>query len=271
MVTGGASGIGRALCLALHQQGAKLAICDIDSAGARALADELSPDGSQAVAYCLDVRDSQAVRLAVEAIAARFGRIDLLFNNAGIAVGGEFQNLEPESVQRIYDVNLLGATHVMHAAYLQMLTQREGHIVNIASMYGLVPGILQSVYAATKHGLTALTLSVAPEARDRGVRLTLVCPGYIDTALFESGSYGGSLTAAEALERIPFRRIDAQSAAARILRGVQKQRLIVVFPAYVRALWWLERLSPRLLAAIYTVILRAQRKRFGDGSTSSGA
>jgi len=241
LVTGAASGLGRGLCEALVQRGATVIVSDRDLAGAEALVAELGADHSSA--QSLDVTDPDAVAAAVAAVVEHHGRIDLVFNNAGIAVAGQVQDVTPQMFKKVVDVNLLGAAYVTQATYAQMITQGSGHIVNIGSMYGLMPGVFQSAYVAAKHGLTGLTLSLAAEARERGVDVTLICPGYIDTSLFSSGTYEGKLDEAAARAAIPFPFIDVQPAVRTILAGVRRRRLIVAFPGYVRAGWTLTRIS----------------------------
>ena len=146
-----------------------------------------------------------------------------------------------------------------------MIRQGGGHIVNVASMLALMPNPLSSAYVAAKYGLGGLTRSVMTEADAYGIDLTLVCPGYISTNLFASGSYAGSMKAAQVRERIPFRLIDVDTAVARTLEAVLAKRAIAVFPLYARLLWWVERLSPRLMMVLLRLMMRHQRQRFGAG------
>ncbi len=260
LVTGGASGLGEGLCEELSRRGAKVVVTDINKEAAHLLAKRLQQTGGNVEAVSLDVTNPQSVAEVISTVIDSYGRIDYVFNNAGIAVGGEFQELDLVTWQRVVDVNLLGVVYVMYTAYKQMISQRSGHIVNIASMYGLMPGPLCAPYVATKHALSGLTQSVASEAKNLGIKMTLVCPGYIDTNLFKSGAYGKSVNAEQIKTRIPLKFIDVPTAVTNILRGVENGQLIVAFPRYVHLFWWIYRLSPQLSLLINNLIMRNQRQ-----------
>ncbi|BAZ49905.1 3-oxoacyl-[acyl-carrier-protein] reductase [Nostoc sp. NIES-4103] len=264
LVTGGASGLGQGLCEELSRRGAKVILTDINAEAALTLAKRLQQAGGNVEAATLDVTCPQRVAEVIGTVIDSYGCIDYVFNNAGVAVGGEFQELDTAIWQRTVDINLLGVVHVMYTAYKQMIKQRSGHIVNIASMYGLMPGLLCSPYVATKHALTGLTQSVAVEAKNLGIKLTLVCPGYIDTNIFKSGAYGESLDAENIKSRIPLKFLDVPTAVNNILRGVERKQSIVAFPSYVHILWWIHRLSPQLSLLINNFILHKQRQRYGS-------
>lgn len=257
LVTGAASGMGAELCRQLVCHGARVVATDIDETGLTRLAGELGP----AVRTCkLDVRDAGSVADVVESVYSVEGTLDFVFNNAGIAVGGELHECRADSLERIIAINLTGATLVMHACLRRMVASGKGHIVNIASMWGLAPAVVQSAYAATKHGLVGMSLSVAPEAADLGVRLTAVCPGYIRTGLFAAAELGG-MDPSEAVERIPFRLMAVEEAVRHVLDGVARGKLLVIFPYYVRIIWWIQRLSPKLMFWIGRAMVRRLRKR----------
>jgi NAD(P)-dependent dehydrogenase (short-subunit alcohol dehydrogenase family) len=212
VVTGGASGLGRGLCTELSRRGAKVVIADINLTGAQELARALSSSAGEVCAEHVDVTDPRSVDALIERSVEHYGRIDFMFNNAGIAVGGEFQDVSTDAVRRVVEINLLGSAYGTLSAYRRMRAQGAGQIVNIASMYALVPGPMQSAYVAAKHGLGGLTQSVMAEAEGSGVSLTLICPGYIATNLFAAGTYGGNLTAEQVLQRLPFKLIDVATA-----------------------------------------------------------
>jgi NAD(P)-dependent dehydrogenase (short-subunit alcohol dehydrogenase family) len=263
VITGGASGLGRGLSDALARAGAKLVVGDIDVVSATALCDELSRAGCSAAAVEVDVTAAASVDCLVEQAVALHGRLDYMINNAGIAAGGEFQDVSADTVRRVIEIDLLGAAYGTLAAYRQMVHQRGGHIVNIASMLALFPNPLSAAYVAAKHGLGGLTQSVMAEAAGYGITLTLVCPGYIATNLFRAGTFEGSLRSGDVVERIPFRLMDVNTAVARTLEAVLARRAIAVFPFYARVLWWIHRISPRLMAALLRLTMRDQRRRYG--------
>src|SRR5690349_12022982 len=147
-ITGGGSGIGRALSLELARRGARVTVTDIHGDTAAKVADEA---GNGATSRALDVRDAAAVREAIEDAARRGGRLDLLVNNAGIGVGGEAHEIALPHWDRILDINVRGVVHGVVAGYPIMVRQRSGHILNVASLAGLGPAPLFTPYAMTKH------------------------------------------------------------------------------------------------------------------------
>src|SRR4051794_31394559 len=148
IVTGGASGIGRAIATALVRRGDTVTVADIDKQRAEEVAERLSELGT-AEAAGLDVTDAEAVGALFGSVKDRHGRLDLVFNNAGIAVGGGTEELTLDHWNKTIDVNLRGVVHGVHAAYPIMLAQGSGHIVNTASLAGLVPAPMMLPYTTT--------------------------------------------------------------------------------------------------------------------------
>lgn len=256
VVTGGASGLGRALCEELGRRGAVVVVADVDEAGAREVA---SGVGGKATAAALDVRDAAAVRRLIEGTAAAHGRLDYLFNNAGISVLGEARDLTLEHWRKVLDVNLNGVVHGVDAAYPLMVRQGSGHIVNTASLAGLAGFPIATPYATSKFAVVGLSLSLRAEAAELGVKVSAVCPGFVRTAIFDAGAYVSSRKE-DLLAQIPFRMIDAAEAARAILGGVERNRAVIVFPFYARFLWWLMRLHPALAGVVHRRSVRDFRK-----------
>ncbi|HWF80905.1 MAG TPA: SDR family oxidoreductase, partial [Streptosporangiaceae bacterium] len=179
IVTGGGSGIGAALVRAMAARGATIVIADIDEAAAKSVAADLTG----VTTVTLDVRDADAVADVVSQVVAIHGQLDYMFNNAGIAVGGMVEELTLDHWNRVIDVNLRGVIHGVHAAYPVMLAQGHGHIVNTASLAGLIAGPGLAPYDATKHAVVGLSLSLRAEAGARGVKVSAICPGFVDTPL----------------------------------------------------------------------------------------
>lgn len=179
-ITGAASGIGRALAKALAARGAMVCVSDIDGTGAQRVAAEC---GNGATWLTLDVCDAAAVRTAITQFARKCGRLDYLFNNAGIGMGGETHEIPLEAWHRVVDINIWGVVHGVQAAYPLMREQGFGHIVNTASMAGLGPAPLLTPYALTKHAVVGLSASLRVEAAPFGVRVSVLCPGVIETPI----------------------------------------------------------------------------------------
>ena len=174
------------------------------------------------------------------------GRLDYVFNNAGIIVLGEIRDLDLTHWRRLIGINLLGVLYGTTCADERMLAQGHGHIVNIASVSGLIPMPIYAAYAATKHAVVGLSTSLRAEAAKLGVKVTVVCPGPLNTGL----SAAATLVHAsrETLDGRQKKREGMDPAAARvILRGVGRNKRLIVFPFSARLLWWLHRLHPALL------------------------
>ena len=186
IVTGGASGIGRALGAALVCRGDRVVLADVDGEAAAAVAKQLSTQGpGSADPATVDVRDTSGVRDVVTATAQRHGRLDLMVNNAGIGIGGDVEELEVEHWDRAIDVNLRGVVHGVQAAYPLMVRQGHGHIVNTASLAGPLPAPGIAPYSATKWAVVGLSLSLRGEGAGKGVRVSVVCPGGVDTPILD--------------------------------------------------------------------------------------
>jgi NAD(P)-dependent dehydrogenase (short-subunit alcohol dehydrogenase family) len=180
IVTGGASGIGEASVRAFAREGAKVVIADFADHG-QALADELGAD--KALFIKIDVTDSEAVQAMIAQTVAQFGRLDVMFANAGIAADGPIDELEESAWQRTIDINLGGVYLCDKYAIQQFLKQGGGVIVNCGSIHSHVGKRGVTAYAAAKGGVKLLTQTLGIEYGAKGIRVNAVCPGYIDTPL----------------------------------------------------------------------------------------
>jgi NAD(P)-dependent dehydrogenase (short-subunit alcohol dehydrogenase family) len=248
VVTGGASGIGRAIATALVLRGDTVIVADLDKEGAERVGGRLSEHGT-AESAALDVTDPKAVATLYRDARERHGRLDLVFNNAGIAVGGTTDELTLDHWNRTLDVNLRGVIHGVHAAYPLMLAQGHGHIVNTASLAGLVPAPMMLPYTTTKHAVVGLSLALRAEAASHGVRVSAICPGFVDTPLLDNANPGLPKTetgknARDSALRVQRRLYTPEALARDVLRGVEKNHALIVAPASARAAWRGARLSP---------------------------
>ncbi|OKP78425.1 oxidoreductase [Paenibacillus sp. P3E] len=187
IVTGGASGIGKALCKELLTRGVYIVIADLNAEEGLRTAAELEQMGGECRFIQVDVTDGTAVKAMVDGIYRDFGRLNYMFNNAGIAMYGEIGDMTQQNWQRIVDVNLWGVIHGVQAAYPLMMKQGFGYIANTASAAGLGPAPGSGAYSATKHAVVGLTTSLHYEAEAYGVKVSCLCPAFVDTLIFESG------------------------------------------------------------------------------------
>ncbi|MCC7535990.1 MAG: SDR family oxidoreductase [Deltaproteobacteria bacterium] len=253
LVTGGASGIGAALGRALAERGAEVVLADRQLELAERVARSIGPRAS---AVELDVRDAAAFERVASQLLARRRRIDLLLNNAGIGVGGEMDTYCVADWDDVIDVNLRGVAYGIQAVYPSMIRRGSGHIVNTASMAGLCTAAGHGSYVATKHAVVGLSKALRVEARRHGVRVSVLCPGVIRTPILRGGTYGrlnldglSEARLAQVWER--FRPMDADAFARGALDAVARDEAIIVLPRWWKALWYLERLSPRLGMALW--------------------
>ena len=264
IVTGGASGIGKALAIALAQRRARVVIADNDGQRATEVADQI---GQAASAVSLNVTDGAAFGAVVDTVVAQHRRLDLLINSAGTAVGGEVQDLSLDHWNHVLDVNLKGVIHGVHAAYPAMVKQRTGHIVNLASVAGLGPGPLLTPYATSKWGVVGLSLSLRAEAAHYGVGVTAVCPGVIETPLLERATPDGLPTPPSApitrswVSRDLGRPYPADAFALDVLRAIKRNRPVLTAPKRARQAAVLLRLFPAVAGRLAQRRVAQERAR----------
>ncbi|HGM7976016.1 TPA: SDR family oxidoreductase, partial [Pseudomonas aeruginosa] len=195
LVSGGCSGIGRALALRFARAGARLAILDLDQAALDSLVQHLRDHlGGEALGLRCDVADADAVERAVALAVERFGGIDVLVNNAGITHRGTFAETGLGVFRKVMAVNFFGAVHCTRAA-LPSLLERRGQIVVLSSLTGFAPLLYRSAYNASKHALHGLFDTLRMELEGTGVSVTLACPGFTATDLRKNALVGdGSVT-----------------------------------------------------------------------------
>lgn len=217
LVTGGSRGIGRAIAQTLAEGGARVAVVARNAEGAERAAAELPGDGH--AGYACDVADGDAVNAAVARIADELGAVSILVNNAGVTRDNLLLRMKEDDWSTVMDVNLKGAFHTVKAVAKGMMKRREGAIINVTSVVGLMGNAGQANYAASKAGLVGFTKSVARELASRGIRCNAVAPGYIRTDM--TADLGDSQT--EALQSgIPLQRLGEPediSAVVRFLAG----------------------------------------------------
>lgn len=226
IVTGAASGLGKAIAAHLAAR-CRLALVDVDvdEPALRSAADELRVGGASVDVKAVDVTERGAIGRVVQDAASR-GSVEYVFNNAGIGGTLPFKEATPAHWDRIIDLNLRAVIDGTTAAYEVMTAQRHGHIVNTASIAGLVPVPLQTLYNTTKFAVVGLSLSLRPEAALQGVRVSVVCPGNVATAVFGKPIIGK----ADPNPIVPENVMDPDDAARIVMAGVDANDATIVFP-----------------------------------------
>lgn len=279
IITGGASGIGRALGAALARDGAEVVLADVDGDAAAQVASELAAAGGSIEGRTLDVRDADAFSSLVADVSGRRGGLDLLFNNAGLSLGGPTHELTAAHWERMIDVNIRGVVHGVLAAYPAMVERGRGHIVNTASGAGLAAPPFVTAYAMTKHAVVGLSTGLRAEAALHGVQVSVLCPGSIDTPILDRrpdpdlpATASVTVTAREYLAAVGQKPVDVDGFARRALDQVARNRSIIVVPAAAKSLWYLQRLSPALMDRVSDLIAsKVERELVRPRASSSSA
>ena len=266
IITGGASGIGWALGKELAAQGCEVVLADIQLEQAEQAAQLICEAGGKATAWRLDVTDARAFTSLVEKTVARCGRLDYMFNNAGIALNGKFYDFTLTDWQKCIDINLMGVVHGIYAAYAVMAKQGFGHIVNTASFAGIFPWASTIAYTASKHAIVGMSASLRAELLDTGIQVSVICPGTISTPMITKGAsqerWAGNYSQ-EKLQKFfaDAKGMDPDLFAKKALKKIARNKAVIVIPNAYRVLWWFNRISPAMAIGLSHQIYKAIFKR----------
>lgn len=249
VVTGAASGIGRGICEALCADGAIVYATDIEEEALETLVQAAAGAGEIRGAV-LDVTKEGDFCRVIEEVAEAHGKLDLMVNNAGIGVVGDFRQIAMDDIRKTIDVNLWGVVYGTKAAYAVMAAQGHGHIVNVASSAGVMPVPMQTTYAMTKHAVVGLSRSLRIEAAVYGVRVSAVLPGLVRSGFFEAAKVVGEYDYQSEMESLPIRPIAPRSAGELILAGIRANRELIAFPTSNKLILFLFRHFPGLMTPL---------------------
>jgi 3-oxoacyl-[acyl-carrier protein] reductase len=219
VVTGAASGMGRALCHELTREGVRVALLDRNAEGLASLEAELRERGASCCRAVADVSDRQGVRSAIDALAGELGPVDVLVACAGITGVTLVDDLAVEQTEAILRVNLLGVIYALDAVLPDMLARQSGHIVALGSLAGCRGMPFSAAYSASKAALMTYLESLRPPLRRRGIAVTTVLPGFVRTPLMEG-----------APAQPPMAMMEPEAAARHILRAIQRRSRVYAFP-----------------------------------------
>ena len=250
IITGGASGIGRALGEELARRGADVVLADRQLDLAAEAADAIGARGGLATAMALDVRDFDQQLNVVEATVERAGRVDYFFNNAGVAIGGPAERYEREDWDDSIDVNIRGVAYGVQAVLPTMEKQGFGHIINTASVAGLMTTPSMVGYVTSKHAVVGMSKALRVELARLGIRVTALCPGAINTPILKGGKFGRLKLLAddEVLDKLleRTRPMDVDEFAVEVLNRLRKNPAFLIVPRRYQLMTDIERLAPRL-------------------------
>jgi NAD(P)-dependent dehydrogenase (short-subunit alcohol dehydrogenase family) len=263
IVTGGASGIGKSICVYLASHGAKVIIADHSLYESKVVESSITSNNRcYSKAVYVDVSNPEDVKSLIENTVKEHGQIDYLFNNAGISMNGEFQDLNLRHWKHVLDVNLCGVIYGCHFVYPIMRKQGFGHIINTASLAGLIPGGLTTIYSASKHAVVGFSLTLRGEAKQYGIKVSAFCPGYIRTNIQKT-----TLQVSEFMNSGKNKEMEAnmnfptpEDCIDQIMIGVKKNRGIIFSPKKQLIYWWLHRLFPELIPNIWDKMIRHMKK-----------
>jgi NAD(P)-dependent dehydrogenase (short-subunit alcohol dehydrogenase family) len=269
IITGGASGIGKALGEELALRGGEVVLADRQADMAEEVATAIRARGGKASAYALDVTDAASVELLLENTFERCGRVDYMFNNAGIALNGKFEYFELKHWRDTIDINLMGVVYGARAAHKYMSRQGFGHIVNTASFAGVFPWPTTIAYTASKHAIVGMSTAMRAELADAGIQVSVVCPGTILTPMIEKGASPERWVGTYSSEKLEtfFKSANGMAPgifARKALDRIAKNKAIIVLPTSYSMLWWINRVSPTLAIALSGKIYSAILKRISD-------
>lgn len=259
IVTGGGAGIGKSICEELANKGATVIVADINATNAEKVADTIVQNGGKARSIAVDASNEHEVKKLIESTATEYSRLDYMFNNAGIAIGGDVRDLTIEQWHKVFNINFYGVLYGSIYAYQIMSKQGFGHIVNTSSGTGLMPQPGNTPYCASKHAVVGLSLSLRYEGMDLGVKVSTICPGHVQTDIYKNMTVA-NVSNEKVVASLPVKAMNTFEATSIILDGVIKNKDIIIFPANVKWAWRINRLFPRLLDKAWVEKIRNIRR-----------
>lgn len=264
LVTGAASGIGRAIAERLAREGADLFLLDVNEHGLAEVVASAQSKGVRAIGRRCDLRLPTEITASVEHLLDRWGSVDILVNNAGITYYGDTAAMDPTDCQQLIAINLLAPIHLTCELLPTLLERPEAHVLNVASFYGLVGTRRVAAYTSSKFGLVGFSESIRAEYGRRGLGVTAFCPGFVDTNLFASAPLGNDRQA----HKLPpsWLLTTPEKIASRAVRAIRRNQPLVVTQPYARLAYFGKRFFPGLID--WANHLSRKSKRKADAPTA---
>ncbi len=248
VVTGAAGGIGRAIAVSLARRGCHLALADIDEAGMAGTAELVRDTGVRVSRHCIDVADRAAVAEFPKIVMGQHAGVDVLVNNAGVAVGGTFEQVSEADFDWLFETNFWGVVRMTRAFLPLLRASGDARVVNLSSVYGLVAPPEQVAYAASKFAVRGFSEALRHELEGSGVGITVVHPGGVATSIAEKARVPAGVSEDEVAERHEkyrkLLRLPPQIAGETIVRGIERRQARVLVGSDARAISMISRLFP---------------------------
>ncbi len=260
VITGAASGIGAALADVLAGRGCALALADLDAAGLRDAAARARGAGVAVSEHRLDVADPEAVAALPDAVLAEHGRVSVLVNNAGVALGGRFEQVSPEDFDWLISINFGGVVRMTRAFLPLLRREPAAQLVNLSSVFGIVAPPGQTAYAASKFAVRGFSEALRHELDGSTTGVTVVHPGGVRTAIAANARRAGlsnAETEAQANVWATFLRLDPRDAAERIVRGIERREKRVLVGRDAQRITLIQRMFP---VEYWRLLQRSMRK-----------
>jgi NAD(P)-dependent dehydrogenase (short-subunit alcohol dehydrogenase family) len=261
LVTGAASGIGLETALAFARRGADLVICDVNEAGLAAAGARIEGLGRSVFARRVDVSKADEMKAFADEVHQNISAVDILMNNAGVAIGGPFLSTSLEDWNWILGINTLGVVHGCHFFIPNMVKRGQGgHVINVASAAGYSASSVLAAYNATKFSVLGLSEALWEELHPYSIGVTAICPGLIDTPITRNSRLVGEMDKPEKREQIvrgyQRRGYSPERVARNILKAVEKNRVVAPISLEAWMLYFMKRFAPWLLRRIGLMMAR---------------
>jgi short-subunit dehydrogenase len=246
LVTGAGSGIGRAIALALAQEGADVCLLGRDRAKLDTVAAAVNAHGVDAVISVCDLSQPAQITAAVNDLLARWRQLDILVNNAGLAYYGPMQSMTAAQWTQIVAVDLLAPIQLVRELLPALQAREEAHVVNVSSIFGLAQARKLAAYQTSKFGLVGFSTALAAESGSRKFGVTTLCPGFVRTQMLEK--YAGGQASRDRRRVASWASTSVEQVAAAAIRAIYANKAIVVMPWSAKLLWWATRIAPNGMA-----------------------